>query len=343
MFSAVVGWFSQDLALDLGTSNTRLFFPEQSTPSISPTVVAVRSALGGNRSLLAVGQEAQVMLGRTPPDIQAVQPVRGGQIEDFEVTEALIIHLMRQVHGRNRWMSPRMVVTLPPHATEMERRAVRKCCESAGAREVHLIPSPIAAAVGAGLPVEEPAGHMVVDIGGGSTTLSVVSLNSVVQSQCAPGGGEGMDRDIIGYLQQKHGLLVGRRSAEILKWELGAASPQAMPEERIVKGRCMKTGLPRAVKLNSDEVHRALIPSIQNIAQQILNLLENAPAELASDIVDHGVVLVGGGCQLTGLDACLRQTTGLTVLAAEKPEMSAVIGAKRVMESTDLIRATCIQ
>ena len=235
-----------------------------------------------------------------------------------------------------------MVVTLPPHTTDMERRAIRKCCESAGAREVHLIPSPIAAAVGADLPVEEPAGHMVVDIGGGSTTLSVVSLNRVVQSHCAPGGGEGMDVAIITHLQQKHGLLIGRRTAELIKWELGAATPQQMPKERMVKGRCMKTGLPRAVKLGSDEVHRALVPAIEIIAQQILQLLENAPPELASDIVDHGVVLVGGGCQLRGLDACLRGATGLTVLAAENPQLAAVTGAKRVMESTSLIAATCI-
>ena len=342
MFSAVVGWFSQDLALDIGTSNTRLFFPEQETPQMSPTVVAVQSKLSGKRSLLAVGSEAQVMLGRTPPDIQAVQPVRGGQIDDFEVTEALIVHLMRQVHGRNRWMSPRMVVTLPPHTTDMECRAIRKCCESAGAREVHLIPSPIAAAVGADLPVEEPAGHMIVDIGGGSTTLSVVSLNRVVQSHRTPGGGEGMDVAIISYLQQKHGLLIGRRTAELIKCELGAATPRSLPKEQTVKGRCMKTGLPRAVKLSSDEVHKALVPSIQNIAQQILHLLENCPSELASDIVDHGVVLVGGGCQLTGLDACLRGATGLTVLAAEEPQLAAVTGAKRVLESSSLITATCI-
>lgn len=342
MFSAVVGWFSQDLALDLGTSNTRLFFPDHSTPSIAPTVVAIQSSTAGQRSLLAVGEEAQVMLGRTPQDIDAIQPVRHGKIEDFEVTEALIIHLLRQAHGRNRWMSPRMVVTLPPQTNDMERHAIRKCCESAGAREVHLIPSPIAAALGAGLPVEEPAGQMIVDIGGGSTTISVVSLNRVVHAFRVPGGGEGMDRQIISFIQKKYGLLVGTATAELVKRTIGAAAPEAMPKEMLVKGRCMKTGLPKGLKITSDEVHTALLPTLQTIAKAMLQVLEASPTELASDIVDHGVIMVGGGSQLRGLDACLRTATSLSVFVAESPELSAVIGAKKVMESTDLIEATCL-
>ena len=217
MFSAVLGLFSQEVALDLGTSNTRLYLRGRGTGLQHPTVVAVHTSRGGRRRVMAIGDEARPMLGRTPSDILAVQPVRDGQIQDFEVMEALLLHMLRRVHGRNGWMSPRMVVTVPALATDMERRAVRECCEAAGAREVHLVPKPLAAALGAGLPVHEPAGQMVVDLGGGSTEIAVVSLNGVVTSQVVPGGGEGMDRALQDHVRAQHGLLIGRTTAEDLR------------------------------------------------------------------------------------------------------------------------------
>jgi len=281
------------------------------------------------------------MRGRVPGDIRAIQPIRAGQIQDYEVTEALIVHLLRQIHGRNNWMSPRFVLTMPAQANEAQWRAARECCEAAGAREVHLIPSALAAAIGAGLPIGHPAGHMVVDIGGGRTTVSVLSLNGVVVEQTRPGGGEGMDSAIISYLRDHHGLLVGSATAEQLKIDLGCATIREPAQTRIVKGRCMKSGLPRAQTVSSTEIHAALASHITNIGQTILSVLEAAPPELASDIVDHGVVLVGGGSQLTYLDRALRVVTGLSVVLTENANFAAVRGAGHVLEDAELLRTVC--
>ncbi|MFT7521795.1 MAG: rod shape-determining protein MreB, partial [Kiritimatiellia bacterium] len=251
MFSTVLGLFSLDLALDPGSSTTRIFMCGKGPALVQPTVVAVQTDKRGRREIIAVGDEARAMLGRTPPDIDAVQPVRAGRFEDFEVAEALIVHLIRRLHNRNGWMSPRMVVTVPCAAGEMERRAVRECCEAAGAREVHLVPSALAAALGAGLPVQDPSGLMVVNIGGGCTEVSVLSLSGVVTSSVVAAGGEGMDSAIIEHLRREYGMLIGPDSAERVKMKLGSAIGGSVDDTMIVRGRDLVTGVPRSQQINS--------------------------------------------------------------------------------------------
>jgi rod shape-determining protein MreB len=232
-----------------------------------------------------------------------------------------------------------MVVTLPSHANEMECRAVRKCCESAGAREVHIIPTPVAAAVGAGLPIEEPAGHMIVDVGGGSTTISIVSLKGIVHSVTCPGGGEGIDRDILNHLREQHGLLVGLTTVEQLKWQIAGNASDTHSDSRPVKGRCMKSGVPKAVNVTRSEILTAIHGSIENIGTHILRTLESSPPELASDVVDHGAILVGGGSRLSGLEGHLRNQTSLTIVRAEEPETAAVMGAGTILEDHELLHS----
>ncbi len=339
MLSSVLGLFSQDVAIDLGTSNTRVYVRGIGVVCQEPTVVAVHTDGKGRRKMLAVGREALPMLGRTPPDVRTVQPVRETQIRDYEVAEALLLHLVRRAHGRNGWVSPRMVVTIPHSASEMERRAVRESCEGAGAREVHLVSRPLAAAIGAGLPVDEPSGHLIVDIGGGSTEVSIVSLHGVVLSQSVPGGGEAMDEAIIGWLREEHDLLVGRPTAEQIKIAIGTATTKDIGPTAHVAGRCLRRGIPRSVEVSAADIRDALRPSLQKIARGIREVLENTPPELASDVVDQGVVLTGGGSQLRRIDLALRESTGLAVVAADDPADVAVQGAGRMLEELPLLRA----
>lgn len=336
MFSAVLGLFSQDLAVDLGTSNTRVHLRNSGTVADEPTVVAVRTDRDGRRKVAAIGAAARPMLGRTPDDLVAIQPIRAGRVVDFEVTEVLLLHLVRRVHGRSGWMRPRMVVAVPHHASDMEVRAVRDSCESAGAREVRLVPRPLASALGAGLPIHEPAGTLVVDIGGGSTEVSVLSLSGVVSSTDVPGGGEGMDEAIIAWLRASRGLLVGRPSAERLKIELGTACDPDPRQRAVVKGRCLERGVPRAATVTAVDVHAALAPYVEALADAIRRAVEDAPPELASDIVDQGVVLTGGGALLANLDRALRERTGLAVVCAERPDHAVVAGVGRVLDEPAL-------
>jgi rod shape-determining protein MreB len=342
MLSAVLGLFSQDVAVDLGTSNTRVFVRGSGVVCHEPTVVAVHTSGRGRRRVVAVGHEALPMVGRTPPDVQTVQPVRDGQIADFEVAEALLLHLVRRAHGRNGWISPRMVVAVPHAASEMERRAVRESCEGAGARHVHVVSRPIAAALGADLPVDEPSGHLLVDIGGGATEISVVSMRGVVASVSVQGGGEAMDEAIAAWLRREHGLLVGRGTAERIKHELGVAvRPEAADPSasRMVAGRCLSLGIPRAVRVSPVEVYAALAPNIAEIVEAMRRVLDHTPAELAADIVDHGAVLIGGGSRLRRLDEALREATGLPVVCADSDGGTVARGAGRLLEQTELLRA----
>jgi rod shape-determining protein MreB and related proteins len=339
MLSAVLGLFSLDVALDLGSSRTRIYLRGKGPAVDQPAVVAVKTCKRGKRSVLAVGDDAERMVGRTPPDIAAVRPVRGGTIQDYEVAEALMVHLLRRLHGRNGWMSPKMVVTVPCVAGEMERRAVRECCESAGAREVYLVPKALAAALGAGLPVQEPSGLMVVDVGGGGTEVSVLSLSGVAHAQVVPGGGDGMDRALIEHLRHEFGVLIGERTARALKESLGSALGGDEDETSIVRGRDLVTGVPRAQQVSASDVTAALRLPVDAIAAGIRAALESTPPELASDVVDHGVVLVGGGANLRGLDRALAIRTGLPVVVADAPERACVEGAGRVLEELDLLQA----
>lgn len=339
MFSTVLGLFSQDLAVDLGTSFTRVHLRNSGTVCNEPTVVALHTDRDGRRRVTAIGSEARPMLGRTPDDIHAVQPIRRGRVADFEVAEALLLHLVRRIHGRNGWMRPRILVAVPHHASDMEVRAVRDSCESAGAREVQLVPRPIAAALGARLPIHEPSGTLVVDVGGGSTEVSVLSLSGVVSCRTVEGGGEGMDEAIIEWLRRERSLLVGQPSAERLKIELGSAFDPDPNARALVKGRCLERGVPRAESVSARDVLTALLPHIDAIGEAIRAAIEDAPPELGSDIVDHGVVLTGGGAKLRGLDRALRDRTGLPVVCAEDPETAVIHGAGRVLDEPALQHA----
>lgn len=338
MFSTVLGLFSQDLAVDLGTSFTRVHLRNTGRVCDEPTVVALHTDRDGRRRVTAFGSDARPMLGRTPDDISAVQPIRRGRVADFEVAEALLLHLVRRIHGRNGWMRPRMVVAVPHHASDMEVRAVRDSCESAGAREVQLVPRPIAAALGAHLPIHEPAGTLVVDVGGGSTEVSVLSLSGVVSCRTVEGGGEGMDEAIIDWLRVHRDLLVGRPSAERLKIELGMACDPDPGARAVVKGRCLARGVPRAETVTAVDVCQALTAHIDAIGDAVRAAIEEAPPELGSDIVDHGVVLTGGGARLRDLDRALRDRTGLPVVCAEAPDHAVITGVGRVLEEPGLER-----
>jgi rod shape-determining protein MreB len=342
MFSAVFGLFSQDLAVDLGTTGTRIYQRGSGVVCDEPTIVAVFSDPRGARRVLAIGEQALPMVGRTPGDIRLVQPVRVGQVADFEVAEAFLLQLVRRVHGRNAWMSPRMVVAVPHQATDMERRAVRESCEAAGAREVHLVPRPVAAALGAGLPIEQASGHMVVDLGGGTTEVSIVSMHGVVASTCVPGGGEAMDEAIIAWLAEKERLLVGRPTAERVKIELGNAVDDGWLATAQVAGRCLERRIPRSVEVTSDHIRDALTPRVLEVAEAIRGVLEECPPELAGDIVDNGVVLTGGGSALRGLDLALGQLTGLPVVTAEEPRRAVALGAGRILETASVLRAVAV-
>lgn len=277
MFSTVLGFFSTDLAVDLGTSNTRIWMRGKGVVCQEPTVLAVHTDPRGRRRVLAVGNDALPMLGRTPGDIRTVQPVKDGQIVDYEAAQALLLHLVRRVHGRNGWASPRMVIAVPHSATDTERRAVRESCEGAGAREVHLVTRLIAAALGAELPVDQPSGHMIVDVGGGSTEIAVLSLHGVVASTSVPGGGAAMDDAIIAMVRERHELLVGRPTAERLKIELGVASDGDPSLRSMVAGRCLRTGVPRACEVSADDIARALFAGIDAIAVGVRSVLERTP------------------------------------------------------------------
>jgi rod shape-determining protein MreB len=339
MFSAVLGLFSQDLAVDLGTSNTRVRVRNSRETADEPTVVTVQTDRGGRRTVTAVGREARPMLGRTPEDLTTVQPIRGGRVVDFEVCEALLVHLVRRAHGRSAWMRPRMVIAMPHRATDMEVRAVRDSCESAGAREVKLVPRPIAAALGADLPIHEPSGVLVVDVGGGATEISILSLNGVVASTVVDGGGEGMDDAVLHLLEHERSLFVGRPSAERLKIELGTACDPDPDRTATIRGRCKLGGIPRAEQVSALDVYRALTPSVDRIADAIRRMVDEAPPEIGADIVDQGVVLTGGGARLRNLDRALRERTGLPVVSADRPEHAVITGVSRILSESALYEA----
>ncbi|MCB9678857.1 MAG: rod shape-determining protein [Alphaproteobacteria bacterium] len=338
MLSAVLGLFSQDLAVDLGSSRTRIYLRGTGLICDEPSVVAVQTLKDGRRRVVCVGDPALPMLGRTPEDIQAIQPVRTGTIEDFEVAEALLLQLVRRSHGSTSILKPRMAVALPQGATDMALRALRDSCQAAGAREVHLVPRPIAAALGADLPVHEPNGHMIVDLGGTGTEVSILSLSNVVHTTVVSGGGEGFDRAIIDYVRRHHATEIGRPTAERLKLELGSARLGGTSGTRVAKGRCLRLGIPRAVTVDAHDVQTALAAPLGAIADAIRSAVEAVPPELASDIVENGVILVGGGARLEGIEAALRHLTGLPVMAADDPQQAVVRGAARVLGEIELLR-----
>jgi len=343
LFDWLYGLFSNDLAIDLGTATTLVYVKGRGIVACEPSVVAVHKDAKGIRRVLAVGREAKEMLGRTPGTIEAIRPMRDGVIADFEVTEAMLRYFIGRAHSRKTLVRPRIVICVPHGVTEVERRAVRESAESAGAREVYLMEEPMAAAIGAGLPITEPVGNMIVDIGGGTTEVAVISLSDVVYSRSIKVAGDKMDSAIAEHLKRKYGLLVGERTAERVKIELGNAYPLNEVKTMQVKGRDTVKGIPKSVTINSDEIREALYEPLMQIVAAIRAALEGTPPELSADIVDKGIMLAGGGALLKNLDLLIKEETGLPVMIAEDPVAAVVLGAGKVLDDETLLRVGAIR
>jgi rod shape-determining protein MreB len=340
MFSRLLGAMSADMAIDLGTANTLVYVKGRGIVLAEPSVVAIAD-VRGKKQVLAVGEEAKQMLGRTPGNISAIRPMRDGVIADFEVAEEMIKHFIRKVHNRRSFASPIIIVCVPSGSTAVERRAIQESAESAGARRVLLIEEPMAAAIGAGLPVTEPSGSMIVDIGGGTTEVAVISLGGIVYSRSVRVGGDRMDEAIISYIRRNHNLLIGESSAERIKIALGAARPAENGDEGPwleVKGRDLINGVPREVLVSQAQISESLAEPVFQIVEAVKMALENTPPELAADICDKGIVLTGGGALLNRLDQVLREATGLPVVVAEDALSCVVLGTGRALEELKRLR-----
>jgi rod shape-determining protein MreB len=343
IIDTVLGWFSNDLAIDLGTANTLVYVKGRGIVLSEPSVVAISRDSRGPDRVRAVGKAAKEMLGRTPGHIVAIRPLKDGVIADFDITEAMLRYFIRRVHDRFTIVRPRIVIAVPSGITEVEKRAVRESAMLAGAREVYLIEEPMAAAIGAGLPVTEPSGNMIIDIGGGTTEVAVISLSGVVYSNSTRVGGDKMDDAIINYVKRKYNLLIGERSAEKIKIRIGTAYPTDTIETMEVKGRDLVLGIPKTLELKSEEVREALAEPVNAIVESVKMALEKTPPELSADIVDKGIVLVGGGSLLKNMDVLLRETTGLPVMLAEDPLTAVAIGTGRCLDEMGLLKEVTIR
>ena len=340
----ILGWFSSDLAIDLGTANTLVYAKGKGIVVSEPSVVAVLKDGRGPDKVRAVGEEAKEMLGRTPGNIVAIRPMKDGVIADFEVTEAMLRHFIARVHNRSsNLVRPRIVIAVPSGITSVEQRAVKESALSAGAREVYLIEEPMAAAIGAGLPVTEPSGNMIVDIGGGTTEVAVISLSGIVYANSTRVGGDKMDEAIINYVKRKYNLLIGERTAELIKITIGTAYATDELRTMEVKGRDLVAGVPKTLEIKSDEVREALQEPVNAVVESVKVALERTPPELAADIVDKGIVMVGGGALLRNLDVLLREATGLPVMLAEDPLTAVALGTGRCLDELRLLREVTIQ
>ncbi len=337
----ILGWFSNDLAIDLGTANTLVYVKGKGIVLSEPSVVAVRKNARDRSRVLAVGREAKMMLGRTPGNIVAIRPMKDGVIADFEITEAMLRHFIRKVHNRRSLIRPRIIICVPSGITPVEKRAVRESAESAGAREVYLIEEPMAAAIGAGLPITEPICNMVVDIGGGTTEVAVISLAGIVYSKSMRMGGDKMDEAILQYIKRTYNLLIGERTSEIIKTTIGNAYPGEM-ETMDVKGRDLVTGIPKIININSDEVRQAIQEQIDTIVATVKTALEQTPPELAGDIVDRGIYITGGVALLKNLDILLHQETGLPITITEDPLTTVVLGSGKALDNLDILKEVMV-
>lgn len=339
MLSRLLGLLSNDMAIDLGTANTLVYVRGEGIVLDEPSVVAIFEQ-GGRKQVLAVGEEAKLMLGRTPGNIRAIRPLRDGVIADFDVAEEMIKHFIRKVHNRGRFASPQMIICIPSGSTAVERRAIVEAAESAGARRVELIEEPMAAAIGAGLPVTEPTGSMVVDIGGGTTEVAVISLGGIVYARSVRVGGDKMDEAIIAYIRRMHNLLIGEASAEKIKKQIGIAYPPADDEQEVmlIKGRDLASGVPKEIEITQQQIAESLAEPVGAIVEAVKVALEHTAPELAADIVDKGIVLTGGGSLLRGLDIVLRHATGLPVSVADKPLTCVALGTGRALEEMHTLR-----
>ena len=335
MLKKIRGMFSSDLSIDLGTANTLIYVREKGIVLNEPSVVAIRHYMG-QKIVDAVGVDAKRMLGRTPGDITAIRPLKDGVIADFQVTEKMLQHFIKKVHASSFVPpSPRVLICVPCMATEVEKRAIKESAYSAGAREVFLIEEPMAAAIGAGLPVEEAVGSMVVDIGGGTTEIAIISLNGVVYSESVRVGGDRFDEAIIAYVRRNYGSLIGEATAERIKQEIGTAYPSSDILEIDVRGRNLAEGIPRSFTLNCNEIMEAMQEPLSTIVQSVKSALEHSPPELASDIAESGIVLTGGGALLRDIDRLISEETGLPVIIAEEPLTCVARGGGRVLQMLD--------
>ena len=330
--------FSRDLAIDLGTANTLIYIRGVGIVANEPSVVAVQQDARGGKRVLAVGKEAKEMLGRTPGNIIAIRPMKDGVIADFEITAAMLRYFIQAAHNRKALVKPRIIIGIPSNITEVEKRAVREAAENAGSREVYLIEQPMAAAIGAGLPITEPSGNMIVDIGGGTTDVAVISLSGIVESRSVRIGGDKMDEALIQHVKRKYNLLIGERTAEMIKMGIGTAYPTEEPMSMEIKGRDLVAGVPRTLSVSSDEIRDALAEPVNGIVEAVKMTLERTPPELAGDIADRGIVLAGGGALLKNLDTLLREETGLPVFLSEDPLSAVVMGAGKALDSLDMLR-----
>ncbi len=338
--ASLLRYFSKDLAIDLGTANTLIYAQGQGIVVREPSVVVINKLT--NR-IEAVGAEAKEMLGRTPGNIESIRPMKDGVIADFEVTERMLEYFIRKAHGRKMYVHPRIVIGVPSEITQVEKRAVRDSAMRAGASEVFLVEQAMMAAIGAGLPITEPSGNMIVDIGGGTTDVAVISLAGIVYSRSVRVAGNEMDLGIIQYLKRKYNLLIGERTAEQIKIEIGSAYPLKEEIRMEIKGRDLVEGVPKTLTISDEEIREALAEPVSAIVEAVRMALERTPPELSADIMDKGIVLSGGGALLRALDQRLRDETGLPVLIAEDPLCSVVLGTGRVLQDIDLLRKVSIR
>ena len=343
MFSKLLGLFSADMAIDLGTANTLVYVKGQGVVINEPSVVAI-AEVKGKKKVLAVGDGAKVMLGRTPGTIKALRPLRDGVIADFEVAEEMIKHFIRMAHKRRSFASPQVIICVPSGSTAVERRAIQESAEAAGARKVFLVEEPMAAAIGAGLPVTEPTGSMVVDVGGGTTEVALLSLGGIVYSRSVRVGGDKMDEAIIAYIRRYHNLLVGESSAERIKKDIGTACPpeEGDGEKIEIRGRDLASGVPKELIFSQRQIAEALSEPVDSIVEAVKTALEHTEPELASDIVDKGIILTGGGSLLSNLDTVLRHATGLPISIAEDPLSCVVHGTGRCLEELKTLKSVLI-
>jgi len=339
LLSKILGLFSNDLSIDLGTANTIVLVKGKGIVINEPSVVAVQIGKGGRKKLLAVGKEAKEMLGKTPGDIEAIRPLKEGVIADFEVTEKMIKYFIQKSHSRNNFIRPRVIICIPYGLTQVERKAVKESAMNAGARDVILVEEPKAAAIGAGLPIQDPKGNMVVDIGGGTTEIGVISLGGLVRSKSIRVGGDKFDQAIVDYVKKKFNLLIGDRTAEEVKIEIGTAVIPEKEMKMLIKGRDQVTGLLKSIEISSKETREAIAEPLKDIAAAVREILEVVPPDLASDIVENGIVLTGGGALIRGLDSYLSKIVKLPVFVSEEPLLAVAKGTGRMLEEIELLQS----
>jgi rod shape-determining protein MreB len=340
LFNWLAGMFSNDLAIDLGTANTLIYVKGKGITLSEPSVVAIKK---GTNQVLKVGREAKEMLGRTPGSIVAIRPLKDGVIADFDITEQMIRSFIWKIHSRKTLVRPRVIVGVPSGITQVEKRAIRDAADQAGAREVYLIEEPMAAAIGAGLPVQEPTGSMIVDIGGGTTEVAVISLSGIVYSQSVRIAGDEMDEAITQYLKRKYNLLIGERTSENIKIQLGSAYPFDEPRKMDIKGRDLVDGIPKTISINDSDIREALHDPVYAIVDAVKTALERTPPELAADIAEKGIVLAGGGALLHGLDTLISMETHLKVRVADDPLSCVVLGTGKALDELDLLKTVCLE